>query len=138
MRHVLMLSRSSLTVLHTKELAQRLKQQMDANVTVNCVHPGIVRTRLTREREGFLTDLVFFLTSKLLKTIPQAAATTCYVCVHPRLEDVSGKYFADCNEAWTSKLGSNSNEAARFWAISELLVSTDPKEVLDINAKPWI
>ncbi|XP_031248820.1 short-chain dehydrogenase TIC 32, chloroplastic-like isoform X1 [Pistacia vera] len=125
-------------VLHTKELAQRLKQQTDANVTVNCVHPGIVRTRLTREREGFLTDLVFFLTSKLLKTIPQAAATTCYVSVHPRLEDVSGKYFADCNEAWTSKLGSNSNEAARLWAISELLVSTDPKEVLDINAKPWI
>ncbi|XP_073225662.1 short-chain dehydrogenase TIC 32 B, chloroplastic-like isoform X2 [Cicer arietinum] len=41
-------------VLHTNELARRLKQ-MDANVTVNCVHPGVVRTRLTREREGFLT-----------------------------------------------------------------------------------
>ncbi|GAU11825.1 hypothetical protein TSUD_75760, partial [Trifolium subterraneum] len=57
-------------VFHTNELARRLKQ-MDANVTVNCVHPGVVRTRLTREREGFLTDLVFFLASKLLKTIPQ-------------------------------------------------------------------
>ncbi|XP_044476676.1 short-chain dehydrogenase TIC 32 A, chloroplastic-like [Mangifera indica] len=114
-------------VLHTKELARRLKE-MDANVTVNCVHPGIVRTRLTREREGFLTDLVFFLTSKLVKTIPQAAATTCYVSIHPRLENVSGKYFADCNEAWTSKLGSNSSEAARLWATSEILVSRDPKE----------
>lgn len=57
-------------VLHTRELARRLKQ-MEANVTANCVHPGIVRTRLTREREGFVTDLVFFLASKLLKTIPQ-------------------------------------------------------------------
>uniref|UniRef100_A0A368UI72 Uncharacterized protein n=1 Tax=Glycine max TaxID=3847 RepID=A0A368UI72_SOYBN len=57
-------------VFHTKELSRRL-QQMGANVTVNCVHPGIVRTRLTREREGLLTDLVFFLASKLLKTIPQ-------------------------------------------------------------------
>ncbi|ESR52514.1 hypothetical protein KPL70_005667 [Citrus sinensis] len=117
-------------VLHTKELAQRLKQ-MEANVTVNCVHPGIVRTRLTREREGFITDLVFFLTSKLLKTIPQGAATTCYVAIHPRLVNVSGKYFADCNEAWTSKLGSNSNEASRLWAASELLVSRDPKSVFD-------
>lgn len=44
---------------------------MDANVTANCVHPGIVRTRLTRDREGFITDLVFFLTSKLLKSVPQ-------------------------------------------------------------------
>lgn len=57
-------------VLHTKELALRL-QEKGANVTVNCVHPGIVRTRLNRDREGFVTDLVFLLLSKLLKTIPQ-------------------------------------------------------------------
>ncbi|XP_008799560.1 short-chain dehydrogenase TIC 32 B, chloroplastic-like isoform X3 [Phoenix dactylifera] len=41
-------------VLHTRELAERLKD-MDANVTVNCVHPGVVRTGLTRDREGFVT-----------------------------------------------------------------------------------
>ncbi|KAK7845527.1 short-chain dehydrogenase TIC 32 A, chloroplastic-like [Quercus suber] len=121
-------------VLHTKELAWRLKQ-MEANVTVNCVHPGIVRTRLTREREGFVTDLVFFLASKLLKTIPQAAATTCYVATHPRLLNVSGKYFADCNEAATSKLGSNLSEAARLWSASEIMVSRDPKAVFNpLNA----
>ncbi|WOL10596.1 short-chain dehydrogenase TIC 32, chloroplastic-like isoform X1 [Canna indica] len=40
-------------VLHTKELAERLKQ-MDANVTANCVHPGVVPTRLNRDREGFI------------------------------------------------------------------------------------
>jgi retinol dehydrogenase-12 len=41
-------------VLHTKELAARLRE-MGADVTVNCVHPGIVRTRLNRDREGILT-----------------------------------------------------------------------------------
>jgi len=30
-------------------------QEMGANVTVNCVHPGIVRTRLNRDRDGVLT-----------------------------------------------------------------------------------
>ncbi|KAL3834910.1 hypothetical protein ACJIZ3_009646 [Penstemon smallii] len=113
-------------VLHTKELAQRLKE-MEANVTVNCVHPGIVRTRLTRDREGLITDLVFFLASKLLKTIPQAAATTCYVATNPRVVNVSGKYYSDCNEASTSKLGSNLSEAARLWSASEIMVSTNPK-----------
>lgn len=113
-------------VFHTNELARRLKE-MDGNVTVNCVHPGVVRTRLTREREGFLTDLVFFLASKLLKTIPQAAATTCYVATHPRLANVSGNYFADCNETSTSKLGSNITEASRLWAVSELMISKGPK-----------
>ncbi|XP_050379278.1 short-chain dehydrogenase TIC 32 B, chloroplastic-like isoform X2 [Argentina anserina] len=111
-------------VLHTKELARRLRE-MEANVTVNCVHPGIVRTRLTREREGLATDLVFLLASKLLKTIPQAAATTCYVATHPKLIGVSGKYFADCNETSPSKLGSNSVEADRLWSASEVMVSKD-------------
>ncbi|KAG5063760.1 hypothetical protein JHK85_004943 [Glycine max] len=81
---------------------------MGVNVTINCVHPGIVRTRLAREY------LLFFLASKLLKTIPEAAAMTCYVATHPRLFNVSGKYFADCSETSTSKLGSNSTEAARL------------------------
>ncbi|PRQ16636.1 putative very-long-chain 3-oxoacyl-CoA reductase [Rosa chinensis] len=111
-------------VLHTKELGRRLRE-MEANVTVNCVHPGIVRTRLTREREGFATDMVFLFASKLLKTIPQAAATTCYVATHPRLIGVSGKYFADCNETSPSKLGSNLVEASRLWSASEVMVSKD-------------
>jgi NAD(P)-dependent dehydrogenase (short-subunit alcohol dehydrogenase family) len=44
-------------VLHTRELAARL-QETGANVTVNCVHPGIVRTRLNRDRDGILTGRV--------------------------------------------------------------------------------
>ncbi|MBA0801704.1 hypothetical protein Gohar_012053 [Gossypium harknessii] len=137
-------------VLHTKELAQRLKE-MGANVTVNCVHPGIVRTRLTREREGFITGkeiwykilvhrytclydfnvlvTVYTCRSGFLFSFKAAednptASTTCYVATHPRLENVSGKYFADCNETWTSsKLGSDSIEASKLWTASEIMVS---------------
>ncbi|GAB4857639.1 hypothetical protein Ancab_015545 [Ancistrocladus abbreviatus] len=116
-------------VLHTKGLAYRLKK-MEANVTVNCVHPGIVRTRLTRDREGIITDLVFFLASKLLKTIPQAAATTCYVATHRRLKNISGKYFADCNETSTSKMGSNSFDAERLWSASEIMVDFKTRKKL--------
>ncbi|MED6145896.1 hypothetical protein PIB30_029380 [Stylosanthes scabra] len=118
-------------VFHTTQLARTL-QEMGANVTVNCVHPGIVRTRLTREREGFLTDMGFFLSWMFLKTIPQAAATTCYVATHPRLYNVSGKYFADCNEARTSTLGSNSTQASRLWAFSEVILSRGPKAAFDL------
>ncbi|KAI3950282.1 hypothetical protein MKX01_016930 [Papaver californicum] len=109
-------------VWHTKELAQRLKK-MEANVSVNCVHPGIVRTRLTRDREGIVTDVAFFLASKLLKTIPQAAATTCYVATHPRVTGVSGKYFSDCNKASPSKLGASASEASRLWSFSESMTT---------------
>ncbi|KAM0888881.1 hypothetical protein ACQ4PT_028060 [Festuca glaucescens] len=109
-------------VLHTKELAARLRE-MGADVTVNCVHPGIVRTRLNRDREGLLTDLVFVLLSKLLKKIPQAAATTCYAAAHPRLAGVSGRYFADCNEALPSPAAASPREASRLWQASEAMIS---------------
>ncbi|KAG8382543.1 hypothetical protein BUALT_Bualt05G0088300 [Buddleja alternifolia] len=118
-------------------ITKNKRSEMEANVTVNCVHPGIVRTRLTRDREGLLTDLVFFLASKLLKTIPQAAATTCYVATNSRLVNVSGKYYSDCNEASTSKLGSSLSEAARLWTASEIMVSTDNSNTLFHPSNPW-
>ncbi|XP_047328235.1 short-chain dehydrogenase TIC 32 B, chloroplastic-like [Impatiens glandulifera] len=113
-------------VLHTKELAKRLKE-MKANVTANCVHPGVVKTRLNREREGSITDLVFLLGSKLFKTIPQGAATTCYVATHPRLERVSGKYFMDCNEASPSTKPATRTpaESTRLWCVSEAMLAMD-------------
>ncbi|XP_078447843.1 short-chain dehydrogenase TIC 32, chloroplastic-like [Wolffia australiana] len=109
-------------VLHARELAKRLKR-MGAKVTANCVHPGVVKTRLTRDKEGISTDLAFFLASKLIKSVSQAAATTCYVAAHPQLAGVSGRYFIDCNEAAPSKLAADEREAARLWLVSEAIVS---------------
>ncbi|XP_040381032.1 short-chain dehydrogenase TIC 32 B, chloroplastic-like isoform X2 [Oryza brachyantha] len=120
-------------VLHTRALADRLKE-MKANVTANCVHPGIVRTRLIRERDGLVTNTVFFLASKLLKTIPQAAATTCYVAVHPAVAGVSGKYFADCNEASPSRLGSSGEEAAKLWRFSEEIAAEEKEESVHVGS----
>ncbi|CAL5036458.1 unnamed protein product [Urochloa decumbens] len=119
-------------VLHTRALADRLRE-MNANVTANCVHPGIVRTRLIRDRDGLITNTVFFLASKLLKTIPQAAATTCYVAVHPAVAGVSGKYFADCNEAAPSRLGASSEEAAKLWSFSENLTAEKIQKMMSVH-----
>eukprot|EP00252_Welwitschia_mirabilis_P027577 TRINITY_DN9499_c0_g2_i1.p1 TRINITY_DN9499_c0_g2~~TRINITY_DN9499_c0_g2_i1.p1 ORF type:complete len:323 (+),score=24.45 TRINITY_DN9499_c0_g2_i1:83-1051(+) len=110
-------------ILHTTEIARRLKERK-ANVTVNALHPGIVKTRITRERDGLLTDIVFFLASKLLKTVPQAASTTCYVAVHPQLRNISGKYFADCNEAQVYGLANDTEKALELWNESEAMVSS--------------
>ncbi|KAF7051284.1 hypothetical protein CFC21_059536 [Triticum aestivum] len=114
-------------VLHTKELAARL-QEMGADVTVNCVQPGIVRTRLNRDREGLVTDLVFVLLSKLLKTIPQgrlpllADVVSRAGCGDHVLRSVSGRYLADCNEALPSPAAESRSEAARLWQASEPMI----------------
>jgi len=62
----------------------------------------------------------------------QAAATTCYVATHPRLENVSGKYFADCNETQPSKSGSNSYQAQRLWTFSEIMAGGNPKSAFHL------
>ena len=53
----------------------------------------------------------------------QAAATTCYAATHPRLAGVSGRYFADCNEALPSPAAASRREAARLWQASEAMIS---------------
>ena len=48
-----------------------------------------------------------------LKSIPQGAATQCYVAVHPATAAVSGEFFADCNVA----------RAERLWTFTEEIVA---------------
>ncbi|CAA3021325.1 Short-chain dehydrogenase TIC 32, chloroplastic [Olea europaea subsp. europaea] len=101
-------------ILHAKELARKLKAG-NANVTVNALHPGIVNTGIIRDYKGFISDSICFMISKLLKSISQGAATTCYVALSPHMGVVSGNYFADCNESPCSVLANNEIEARKLW-----------------------
>ncbi|KAF3437481.1 hypothetical protein FNV43_RR20234 [Rhamnella rubrinervis] len=108
-------------ILHAKELSRQLKAR-NARVTINAVHPGIVKTGIIRAHKGIITDSVFFLASKLLKSTSQGAATTCYVALSPQIEGVSGKYFADCNERSCSTLANDESEAQKLWKRTRTLV----------------
>ncbi|OAY47819.1 short-chain dehydrogenase TIC 32 B, chloroplastic [Manihot esculenta] len=106
-------------ILHAKEMARQLKAR-NARVTINAVHPGIVKTGIIRAHKSFITDSLYFIASKLLKSTSQGASTTCYVALSPQTEGVSGKYFADCNESSCSALACDESEA------HELLRQTTP------------
>ncbi|KAL6281082.1 hypothetical protein ACE6H2_017963 [Prunus campanulata] len=108
-------------ILHVKELARHLKAR-NARVSVNAVHPGIVKTGIIRAHKGFITDSVFFIASKLLKSTSQGASTTCYVAFSPEVEGVSGKYFADCNESDCSNLANDESEARKLWKQTRQLI----------------
>ncbi|XP_010248587.1 PREDICTED: short-chain dehydrogenase TIC 32, chloroplastic-like [Nelumbo nucifera] len=101
-------------ILHAKEIANKLKAR-NSRVTINAVHPGIVKTGIMSDHKGFITDLIFFLASKLLKTTSQGASTTCYVALSRQINGVNGKYFIDCNESHCSSLANDESEAKRLW-----------------------
>ncbi|XP_015954577.1 short-chain dehydrogenase TIC 32 B, chloroplastic isoform X2 [Arachis duranensis] len=108
-------------ILHAKEIARQLKAR-NARVTINAVHPGIVKTGIIRGHQGLLMDSIFFIASKLLKSTSQGASTTCYVALSQKTEGGSGKYFADCNESKCSRLANDELEAQKLWNQTQALL----------------
>ncbi|XP_054825927.1 retinol dehydrogenase 12 isoform X2 [Eublepharis macularius] len=104
-------------ILFTRELAKRLQ---GTGVTVNALHPGSVRTELTRHITiiNSLWSMIHF----FLKTPQEGAQTSVYCAVAEELQSVSGKYFSDCKPAYVSAEGRNEETAIQLWKVScELL-----------------
>jgi WW domain-containing oxidoreductase len=106
-------------LLTANELARRLR---DTTATANSLHPGIIQTNLGRHFGGGMAGAMKLFSPLFERSVEQGAATQCYVATSPQLEGVSGKYFADCNRAMTSRYGRNSALAARLWEVSEELL----------------
>uniref|UniRef100_A0A5B7A3Z0 Short-chain dehydrogenase TIC 32 n=2 Tax=Davidia involucrata TaxID=16924 RepID=A0A5B7A3Z0_DAVIN len=109
-------------ILHANELSRRLKEE-GANITVNSVHPGLIMTNLFRY-SGLVMRILKLCTLLLWKNVPQGAATTCYVALHPKLKGVTGKYLLDCNEYTPSDFARNEELAKKLWDYSNKLVDS--------------
>jgi NAD(P)-dependent dehydrogenase (short-subunit alcohol dehydrogenase family) len=68
----------------------------DDGICVNAVTPGAIPTNLQVHNGGFTVQLP----DSLIKTPAQGAATNVLCAASPLLEGVTGKYFANCNEAF--------------------------------------
>lgn len=111
-------------ILHAKELAKRLEEE-GANVTVNVLHPGVISTNFGKGESVLFSEAAMSLVKFALKTIPQGAATTCYLATSPQVNGVSGKYFKDCNlYPYLSSYANDQELAAKLWDFSEEFVST--------------
>ena len=107
--------------LFTHELAKKLQ---GTSMTANCLHPGIILTELdrflpfatlTRKYTEWFAKLIF-------NTPDEGAQTSIYVAVDPDLNEVSGKYFVDCEMANASAESTNDELAEWLWKKSEQLV----------------
>ncbi len=104
-------------ILFTYELAKRLD---GSGVTANCLHPGVVRTRIGRNAPPLIW--LFFLVMKPLLLSPaKGAATTVYLATSPEVERVSGKYFVKQVPQPTAARTYTEETARRLWELSEKL-----------------
>ncbi|KZV31559.1 short-chain dehydrogenase TIC 32, chloroplastic [Dorcoceras hygrometricum] len=103
-------------ILHANELATRMKDE-GVEITANSLHPGTIATNLIRHH-SFIEGMVNWVGKYFLKNIPQGAATTCYVALHPQVKGVSGKYFSDSNISNPSSLAKDVDLAKKLWDFS--------------------
>ncbi len=106
-------------ILMARELDRRLE---GTSATANALHPGVIETNLGRHFEGRPT-LMSLLARPFRRTVPQGAATQCWLAAHPDLEGVGGHYFASCKPSFSSRASRDPDKARRLWELSEELVA---------------
>ena len=113
-------ARLTVNVLFTLELARRLK---DTNATANALRPGVIPTNLGRHLPYWQVWVLENLGKPFTKTIPQGAATTCYVATYPALSKTSGYLFNHCNPQRPGGHTEDTELAERLWTVSEELTA---------------
>ena len=112
-------------ILFTRELAKRLE---GTQVTVNALHPGVVRTELARyfgETYGTLKTMALYLFFPILiwlmKSVKAGAQTTINCAVSSELKNVSGFYFSDCKVKQLLPHALDQQDQKKLWEVSETM-----------------
>lgn len=101
-------------ILFTYKLASLLST---SSITVNAVHPGVVRTGIYRNIEGVIKFLIklfwiFFITPE------KSADMIMPLLESPEYKNISGKYFYKTKQINTKKGSYNEDDIDRLWNLS--------------------
>ena len=94
-------------ILFTYRLAHKLE---GTGITVNCLHPGVIGTKLLRAGWGMGGS-----------PVTQGSGNLVYLATAPELEGVTGKYFLDKKQKKSSRISYDRKIQKKLWRISERL-----------------
>ncbi|TMI85577.1 MAG: SDR family oxidoreductase [Bacillati bacterium ANGP1] len=109
-------------IMHTFELAERLRAQGETHVTVNALHPASLMP----------TKMVFEMFGAPMSTLEEGTEATLHLAISPDLDGVTGRYFNGRREARALEQAYDPEARRRLWAISEQLcglAGTAPTDV---------
>lgn len=106
-------------ILFTYELSERLK---GTNVTVNCLHPGVVRTGIY-DNVPFFAKIIISLMKPFFKS-PESSAKYIFPLIDSdKYRNISGKYFINGSESPSKDFTYDTEERKKLWALTEELIS---------------
>ncbi len=97
-----------LNILFTFELSDRIK---DTAITVNCLHPGVINTKLLRDGWGFGGN-----------SVKEGAKTSVYLASSEDVSDITGEYFVNKKIVRPASIALNKEIRKRIWKLSEKLL----------------
>jgi len=104
-------------ILFTRELGRRLEGK---NITVNSVHPGVVRTRFGETGNAFIR-FGLVLVRPFLIDEKKGADTSIWLATDPALEGKTGGYYVKRKLVTPTKAAQSDAGAKRLWDLSEKL-----------------
>ena len=108
-------------ILFTRGLAMRVDA---AEVTANCLHPGVINTKLGRGA-GWLAGLVWTLGRPFFASPRRGASTIVYLATSEEGGEVTGGYYENSRPAGTSAAAADIELADRLWLESARLVGLE-------------
>jgi NAD(P)-dependent dehydrogenase (short-subunit alcohol dehydrogenase family) len=101
------------------------KKMQGESVTVNALHPGVIKTKLLTAAIG---------NTNRGESVQEGAATSIYLAHSEAVKGVSGKYFVNCNIRTPSPNVFDPNLQSRIWEVSEELVGQQKLKREDYSA----
>ena len=114
-----------MNLLFTYELARRLD---GTGITVNALHPGMVRSHFFTNNWGVLGKVIWRVISLPMISPEQGARTSIYLATSPEVEGVTGQYFLRCKPVRSSRASYDEDAQRRLWQVSA--------ELTKLNASP--
>ncbi len=112
-------------VMFMKELQRRL-ELVGSRVTCNAVHPGCVRTDVTRNMNAFMrigNTLAAPIMWTLQKTSEQGAYSSIYAATSPELTNKGGIYLFHCSPTKVNIAALDLKDNDLLWRLSEEIVN---------------
>jgi retinol dehydrogenase 12 len=98
--------------LLTFKQAEELK---GTKVTVNCLHPGIIRSALGHQIEGFWAGIIKNVSKYMTQSPQKGAKTSIYLATETSIADVTGKYWTDSKVKEPLAICNNQEYQNQLW-----------------------
>lgn len=103
-------------VLFTYALAEKLK---NTSITVNALHPGLVKTSIGTKNVKWWESLAWTLWSRLGISIEDGAKTSIYLASSNEVANITGKYWNKCQSQKSIDSSYDTNIQNKLWNLSE-------------------